>query len=67
MRKIVIIGMGTIFVMTAAGCETAKGFKKDVQMSGEYAKQLPGQTKQFLVKAGHSILKADEWFKENAW
>jgi predicted small secreted protein len=35
MRKLLMILMGGIFLASLAGCETAKGFGKDLEKSGE--------------------------------
>lgn len=44
------------FVITALGCETAKGFTQDVK-----------NTWSNLAGPGTQIQKADNWIKENLW
>jgi predicted small secreted protein len=57
MRKTLL----TILLMAFAavgltGCHTVKGVQEDVQT-------VP----QNLTKAGHAVLKTDDWIKENMW
>ena len=45
-----------ILMLAGAGCETAKGFGRDVKNTAEN-----------IPKAWQSLKQADDWMQENMW
>jgi predicted small secreted protein len=56
MKKTLLTFVLLAFVAGLAGCHTLKGVKEDVQT-------VPAN----MTKAGHAVMKTDDWIKENMW